>query len=90
MADQEANETERLKATLRRREAELAAAKQPPAPEPEPAPANETSASEALRTAASEAGMSPQKFVELSGKTTLAEWEAQRAAEAGGGSGTEV
>jgi hypothetical protein len=43
-----------------------------------------------LRRKAAEAGMTPEKFVALSGKTSLEEWEAanaaeRKAAEAGGG-----
>ena len=40
-----------------------------------------TEPSNELREAAAKAGMSPRKFVELSGKTSLAEWEAAREAE---------
>jgi vacuolar-type H+-ATPase subunit H len=45
-------------------------------------------ASKALREAATKAGMSPEKFVQLSGKTTLREYEeivaAEKQAEGGG------
>jgi hypothetical protein len=37
--------------------------------------------SQEIRAAAAEAGMSPEKFVQLSGRTTLAEYEALAEAE---------
>lgn len=66
------------KAEAEQAKAELAQVRQGQAPAGE-----EPSASEALRAAAAAAEMSPQRFVELSGKTSLAAWEAGRAAEGG-------
>jgi hypothetical protein len=63
-------------------DSELDAIVNAPAPPAAPHPAT-VELSETERGAASRAGMSEQRYAALRGRTTLAEWEAVRAAERG-------